>query len=161
MPQSSLIRYIQSILHYPHLFVYLCKIKAPTQHLYHVVNILLCLLVNVFEEFMLMLNYIPSILNCWKLYISSPNYNLTSWLNVTKIALHFYFQESTNVATRVTTAHKSNHARKNISLIATRAFDLRPLRSLLFLMAQFSAAVKVYRELVPLSIIIIVTLCYT
>ena len=62
MAQSPLIRYIQSILHYPHLFAYLCKIKAPTQHLYHVEKYFLCLLVKVFEEFMLMLNYIPSIL---------------------------------------------------------------------------------------------------
>ena len=73
------------------------------------------------------------------------------------LEITFFFQKSTYVATRVTTAHKSNHARKNISLIATRAFDLRPLRSLLFLMAQFSAAVKVYRELILRSIIIIVT----
>ena len=137
MTQSPLIRYIQSILHYPPLFAYLCKIKAPTQHLYFVKNIF----------FVYFWRCLRNLCLCWITYqlflvqkalckfISSPNYNLTSWLNVTKIAFGdyiFIFQKSMYVATRANTAHKSNHARKNTSLIATRAFDLWPLRTLLF-----------------------------
>ena len=137
MTQSPLIRYIQSILHYPHLFAYLCKIKAPTQHLYFVKNIF----------FVYFWRCLRNLCLCWITYqvflvqkalykfIKSPNYNLTSWLNVTKSPLEItflFFQKSMYVATRANTAHKSNHARKNTSLIATRAFDLWSLRTLLF-----------------------------
>ena len=137
MTQSPLIRYIQSILHYPHLFAYLCKIKAPTQRLYFVKNIFFVYFWRCLRNLCLCWITSQVFLEQKALYqfISSPNYNHTSWLNVTKIAAGdyiFIFQKSMYVATRANTAHKSNHARKNTSLIATRAFDLWSLRTLLF-----------------------------
>ena len=97
----------------------------------------LCLFLKVFEEFMFMLNYIPSILRA-ESFISVHKFSKLQSHVVTqcyKIAFGdyiFIFQKSMYVATRANTAHKSNHARKNTSLIATRAFDLWSLRTLLF-----------------------------